>query len=65
MEAEESGAGRMSKGDGTQTPLLTEQMATRSNSCPAQDTEPRRGTKAKTPGARTRDHFEIADILFG
>lgn len=65
MEAEDSWAGRMSKGDGTQIPLLSEQIDTCSNSCPAHDTEPRRGMKAKTLGASTGGHFEIADILFG
>ena len=49
MEAEEIWAGRTSKGDGTQTLLLTEQMATCSNSCPTQDTEPRREVRRQKP----------------
>lgn len=39
---------KMSKGEGTQIPLLDEQMGTTSsNSCPTQDSEPRKRCEEK------------------
>lgn len=43
---------KMSKGEGTQIPFLDEQMGTSSNSCPTQDSEPRKRCEEKKPRAR-------------
>lgn len=46
-------------------PLLDEQMDTFSNSCPTQDSEPRKRCEDKNPRARVCSNLEIADILVG
>lgn len=63
-EAEGSWTGRWVR-EKVQIPLLDEQMGTSSNSCPTQDSEPRKRCEEKKPRARAWRHFEIADILSG
>lgn len=63
-EAEGSWTGRWVREKVTDT-LLHEQMATSSNSCPAQNSEPRKRCEVNNPRARAWRHFAIADILSG
>lgn len=63
-EAEGSWIGRWVREKVTDT-LLAEQMGTSSNSCPTQDSEPRKRCEEKNPRARAWRHFAIADILSG